>query len=452
MYRFAPSPTGDMHIGNLRAAIFNFICARQSKQDFILRIEDTDAARNIKGKEEEIKEILRLFGLSWQHYYVQSENLALHRKMALKLVAEKKAFACFCTSEELERKKEEAKAQKRAYRYDGTCEHLSDEAVLNNDKPFVIRLKKPTQTMIFKDLIKGELKFEPENIDSFVIMRADKTPTYNFACAIDDMSEGVTCIIRGEDHVSNTPKQEHIRASLGFTQKMIYAHLPIILNEEGVKMSKREAHSSVKWLLDEGLLPEAIANYLILLGNKTPREIFTLTESLEFFDIKKLSKAPARFDLKKLLQINREHIKRLDNEALCELLEFNKYGLEPGLKPAFAELAKFYTQEASTSKELGAKFDLIFDAQTREKLFQSSDAQEFKDEICALKAALNALEEPNLKDYESFKAELMQKTNLKGKAFFMPLRLLLMGSFHGPEFSEFYAAFKPFLKEKKWKL
>ncbi len=446
MYRFAPSPTGDMHIGNLRAAIFNYICARQNKEDFILRIEDTDTARNIAGKEEEIKEILRLFDISWQHFYVQSENLNLHRKMALKLVAEKKAFACFCTSEELEAKKEAALKAKKAYRYDGTCEHLSDEEVLNNDKPFVIRLKKPTHEMKFTDLIKGELKFEPENIDSFVIMRADKTPTYNFACAVDDMLEGVTCIIRGEDHVSNTPKQEHIRVSLGYTQKMIYAHLPIILNEEGVKMSKREAHSSVKWLLDEGILPAAIANYLIVLGNKTPREIFSLEENLEFFDIKKVAKAPARFDLKKLLQINREHIKRLDDENLCEILHFDKYDLSLDLKKAFANLAKFYTQEASTIKELRAKFDLIFDVKLKLSL---NEFKEFKDEITKLSDVLMSLDCANL-DYEGFKNALIQKTNLKGKSFFMPLRILLMGSLHGPEMSEFYAVFKPFLKEKKW--
>ena len=275
MYRFAPSPTGDMHIGNLRAALINYICSKQEKTDFILRIEDTDKARNIAGKEEEIKEILKLFGISWQHYYVQSENLKFHRQMALKLVSEKRAFACFCTEEELNAKKEAAKAQNKPYRYDGTCENLQDSDVLENEKPFVIRLKKPEKAMKFKDFIKGELCFEPENIDSFVIMRADKTPTYNFACAVDDMLEGVSCIIRGEDHVSNTPKQEHIRASLNYEKAMTYAHLPIILNEEGQKMSKREAHSSVKWLLESGILPSAVANYLLLLGNKTPCEIFS---------------------------------------------------------------------------------------------------------------------------------------------------------------------------------
>jgi len=430
MYRFAPSPTGDMHIGNLRAAIFNYLCAKKSGQDFILRIEDTDTARNIAGKDEEIKEILRAFGISWQHFYVQSENLRQHRQMALKLVANKKAFACFCTSEILEQKKEAAKKAGKAYRYDGACEHLKDSEVLENDKPFVIRLKKPQKAMEFTDLIKGQLHFEPENIDSFVIMRADKTPTYNFACAVDDMLEGVSCIIRGEDHTSNTPKQEHIRASLGYDKAMIYAHLPIILNDEGQKMSKREAHSSVKWLLEQGILPCAVANYLILLGNKTPREIFTLDEAVEFFDIKNVSKSPARFDMKKLLQINREHIRLLDDEKLNEILGFKGKNL--------ANLARFYTQEASTINELKEKLNAIFGAK---------NFGEFKDECEKIKGILNSPEFELAKDYESFKNELMQKSGLKGKSFFMPLRLVLTNSAHGPELSELYGLLKPFIKD-----
>ena len=427
MYRFAPSPTGDMHIGNLRAAVFNYICARQENTDFVLRIEDTDKARNIEGKEEEIKEILKLFGIKWQHFYIQSENLKFHRQMALKLVSEKKAFACFCTEEKLAKKKEEAKKKGIAYSYDGTCENLSDSEVLDNEKPFVIRLKKPKESIKFTDFIKGELTFEPQNLDSFVIMRADKTPTYNFACAIDDMLENITCIIRGEDHTSNTPKQEHIRQSLGYEQKMTYAHLPIILNEEGVKMSKREAHSSVKWLLENGILPEAIINYLIMLGNKTPCEIFTLEEALSWFSLKNLSKAPARFDLKKLLQINREHIKKLNNESLNSLLGFEK---------DLADLAKFYTQEASTLNEIKEKLKLIF---------APKDFKEFKEECEIL---IKTLKEHSLEEnYEDFKKALMQKTGLKGKNFFMPLRLILTGNTHGPELSDLYPLIKPFIAD-----
>lgn len=427
MYRFAPSPTGDMHIGNLRAALFNYIKAKQENKDFILRIEDTDNARNIPGKEEEIKEILKSFGISWQHYYVQSENLKFHRQMALKLVSEKKAFACFCTEEELNKKREIAKANNQAFRYDGTCENLNDIDVLNCEKPFVIRLKKPQNEMKFIDFIKGEISFNPQDIDSFVIMRVDKTPTYNFACAVDDMLEGVTCIIRGEDHVSNTPKQEHIRASLNYDKAMTYAHLPIILNEEGVKMSKREAHSSVKWMLDNGYLASAIANYLILLGNKTPKEIFTIEEAIEWFDLKNISKSPARFDVKRLMQINREHIKMLDDQELNKILNLNK---------DVAKLAKFYTQEASTINEIKEKI---------ENIFSPKQYDEFQNECTLIKTTLKDMVLSD--DYDEFKNSLMQKTGLKGKNFFMPLRLVLMGTKHGPELSEIYGLLKNFIKE-----
>ena len=420
MYRFAPSPTGDMHIGNLRAAIFNYICSIKDKSGFILRIEDTDTARNIKGKEEEIQEILHKFGIKWQTLYYQSKNLKFHREFAHKLLMDKKAFCCFCSSEILAQKKELAKQNGEAYRYDGTCERLSDEQVLECEKPFVIRMKKPASTMKFKDAIKGEISFEPENIDSFVIMREDKTPTYNFACAIDDMLEGVTFVIRGEDHVSNTPKQEWIRECVGFSEKIQYAHLPIILDNEGKKMSKRDSSSSVKWLLECGYMPEAIANYLILLGNKTPCEIFTIEEAAQWFDITKISKNPAKFDITKLAQINREHIKRASDERLSELFS---------LEISRANLIRFYTQESSLIPEISAKISAIFSPK--------NISEEWRENAEILRnLILNESEIPA--EFNEFKSNLMKKSALKGKAFFMPLRLLLTNSEHGPEFSELF--------------
>lgn len=428
MYRFAPSPTGDMHIGNLRAAIFNYICAIKNGKDFILRIEDTDTERNIKGKEKEIVEILAKFDIHPKHIYIQSENLKFHRQLASKLMIDKKAFACFCTEAELEAKKQKAKDESRAYRYDGTCERLSDEEVLNNEKPFVIRMKKPTKTMSFTDAIKGELSFEPDAVDSFVIMRADKTPTYNFACAVDDMLSGVSYVIRGEDHVSNTPKQELIREALGYTDKIGYAHLPIILNENGKKMSKRDDASSVKWMLEHGFMPEAIANYLILLGNKTPCEIFTIKEATKWFDITKISRSPAKFDIAKLEHVNREHIKLASNERLSELT---------GLSEKMACLIKFYTQESSLLPEIADKINKLYSPK--------STPDEFADEFEILKNCVK-----NIKDcqtYDEFKKELMSASGLKGKNFFMPLRYLLTGEFHGPELSELYVLIKNDIKE-----
>lgn len=428
MYRFAPSPTGDMHIGNLRAAIFNYICSLKDKKDFILRIEDTDTERNIKGKEKEIVEILEKFGITPKQIYIQSENLKFHRQLASKLLIDKKAFACFCTEEELAQKKEQAKKEGKPYRYDGTCQRLTDEEVLNNEKPFVIRMKKPNEQMSFTDAIKGELSFEPEAIDSFVIMRADKTPTYNFACAVDDMLEGVSFVIRGEDHVSNTPKQDLIRQGLGYTQKMKYAHLPIILNEDGKKMSKRDDASSVKWMLKTGFMPEAIANYLILLGNKTPTEIFTIKEASEWFDISKISRSPAKFDINMLKHVNREHIKLATPKRLSELT---------GLNENLADLIKFYTQESSLLPEIKEKVEKIFNTKI--------EPDEYKNEFEILKEAIKNLKPCD--NYNEFKSELMSITKLKGKNFFMPLRVLLTAELHGPELSELYPLIKDKIKE-----
>lgn len=428
MYRFAPSPTGDMHIGNLRAAIFNYIVSKQKGEGFILRIEDTDKERNIDGKDAEIKEILIKFGMKWDALYYQSKNLKFHREFANKLLMEKKAFCCFCTEEELANKKEIAKEKGVAYRYDGTCEKLSDYEVLDNLKPFVIRMKKPPQNMEFTDDIKGELSFEPDNIDNYVIMRADKTPTYNFACAVDDMLMDVSYVIRGEDHVSNTPKQDWIRQSLGYDKKLGYAHLPIILNKDGKKMSKRENDSSVKFLLESGYLPEAILNYLVLLGNKTPTEVFTLNDAIEWFDIKNISKSPAKFDIDKLTQLNREHIRLASDERLGELFE---------MEIKFADLIRFYTEEGSLIPEIKEKIEKIY--------AKKEIPDEFRENAEILRKEI--LDMPVFDEFDEFKKELVKRTNLKGKNFFMPLRILLTNQTHGPELRELYKFIKDDIKE-----
>lgn len=425
MYRFAPSPTGDMHIGNLRVAIFNYIASLQDKSGFILRIEDTDKERNIEGKDKEIMEILKKFGIKWDTLYYQSQNLKFHQEFGAKLLIDKKAFLCFCDDETLEKKREEDLNNGVAYRYDGSCESLSDEEILNNPRPAALRLKAPKTTQKFTDKIKGEIVFEPENIDSFVLLRADKTPTYNFACAIDDMLEGVTMIIRGEDHVSNTPKQNLIREALGYTQEISYAHLPIILNMNGRKMSKRDNSSSVSYLLDKGYMPEAIANYLILIGNKTPCEIFTIQEAASWFDISNISRSPAKFSEEKLAQINREHIKLASDDRLVEL----------GFSSP--DLARFYTQESSLIPEIIAKIDAINSAKIIPPQWQK-EADEIR------KVILN-MQIPH--SFDELKIVISDETNLKGKSLFMPLRLLLTGAEHGPELKDLYPLIRSDIKE-----
>ena len=319
MLRFAPSPTGDMHIGNLRAAILNFIIAKQRGEKFLIRIEDTDKARNIDGADKEILAILNLFGLFWDKLVYQSDNFKIHNDLAKQLIDKGQAFYCYATKEFLDKKREEALAQKRAFRYDDSWAE-----VCKNENPNpAIRLKGDlgAESIGFIDEIKGECKFSQNEIDSFVIIRDDKIPTYNFACAVDDMIYDISFIIRGEDHTSNTPKQMLVHKKLGYTKEIKYAHLPIILNDCGKKMSKRESESSVKWLLESGFLPKAILNYLLLMGNNPPCEIFTLDEAIEWFDLSQLSKSPVRFDMDLLRHINREHLKRLSESEMGLLLE-----------------------------------------------------------------------------------------------------------------------------------
>ncbi|MEO1941960.1 MAG: glutamate--tRNA ligase, partial [Campylobacterales bacterium] len=354
MVRFAPSPTGDLHLGNLRVALINWVVARQRGEPLLVRIEDTDRERNIPGKEREILELLEQFQLKPDRVIYQSENFHFHQQLAEKLLKDGKAYPCFCTPEEIREERERARIEGRPYRYSGRCRHLTSREVkrrLERGDKFTIRLKKPEKPIKFRDLIKGDLEFSPFDVDDFIILRADGTPTYNFACAVDDMLYNISLVIRGEDHLSNTPKQIHIRNQLGYQNPIQYAHLPIILNQQGKKLSKREAHFSVKWLLEEGYLPEAIANYLLLLGRSVPKEeeVFGLEEAVERFQLEQISRAPARFDLEKLRFLNRQHLRRL--KKLTPLLQ---------LDPKLEGLAQLYREEVSTLKELKEKLLQIY--------------------------------------------------------------------------------------------
>ena len=428
MLRFAPSPTGDMHIGNLRVAIFNYIVSKQLKEDLIIRIEDTDKERNIEGKDKEILEILNLFSIEYKTVFYQSDNLKYHQKMALQLMTQKKAFACFCSDEKLEELREESIKKGIPFRYDGFCENLSDEAVLNVNAPFTVRLKKPDHNIKFTDLLKGDFDYAPFDIDSFIILRQDKTPTYNYACSVDDMLMDISIVIRGEDHVSNTPKQIHIRDSLGYTKEIKYVHLPIILNAQtGKKMSKRDDASSVKWLIEQGFLPSAIANYLVLMGNKTPTEIFTLEEAIEWFKIENISKSSAKFDIDKLRFINRKHIENLDDMRLSKILGFADSDI--------GKLGKLFLEEASTIKEIKEKIEPIFATKTT--------LEDFENEFKAIKECLQKA--AYFDNYEDLKNHIVNETSLKGKNLFKPLRYILTGVENGPNLSDIYPLIKNYL-------
>lgn len=433
MLRFAPSPTGDMHIGNLRVAILNYLIAQQRKESFIVRIEDTDKARNIEGKDTEIMQILEKFALIHESVSHQSEHLHMHQTLAIRLLEEGKAFVCTCTAEHLDADRNNAKAQKVAYRYSGQCFDVNKEEHANLKEsgiPFVIRIKKPTEEIVNHDLIKGDIKTAANDVDSFVILRADGTPTYNFACACDDMLSGVDFIVRGEDHLSNTPRQKHIKTLLGYDAETTYAHLPIILNTAGEKMSKRDDASSVKWMFEEGFIPDAIINYLLLLGNsKAPKEIFTLPEAIEWFKIENISRSAAKFDIDKLRFINAEHLKLMDDKQLSTLFGFADADI--------GKLAKIYLEEASTINELVSKINPIFAA----KDFEGAWGEQMRTMEVLIQNA------PMMDTFDEFKSYLLKESGLKGKNLFNPLRLLLTGSEHGPELSEIYPLIKPYLLE-----
>ncbi len=421
MFRFAPSPTGDMHISDLRVALFNYICATQAKDKLLIRIEDTDKEQNIPGKDQEILEILSLFGITFSDVTYQSHNLKFHQQLATKLLMDKNAFSCFCTPETIAADRENSKANNIDYQYNGACENLQDDEVLNNESPFSVRVKRPSDDIELNDKIQGKIHFSKNAIDSFVILSVYKSPTYNFAADLDDLLADISMVIRSEEHMSDTPKQIMIRNYLGYDKEVEYVHLPLILNDS-------DDASSVKWLLEEGFLPSAIINYLIMIGNNTPTEIFDMQEALEWFDLAKISKSPAKFDITKLRQINREHIKRL---APLELAKFIGYSSKD-----LGELAKIYTEEGSTINEIKPKIDAIF--AKREPLA-------FQEEFATLSKI--AKDAPYFKEYNDFEAYLSTESGLKEEQLFTPLRFLLTGAENGPNLSDIYPHIKNYLGE-----
>ena len=316
MLRFAPSPTGDMNIANLRVAIFNYIVAKQKNEDLIIRIEDIDKEKNVEGKDKSILELLNLFSIEYSSVVYQSENLKYHQRIAMQLMTKKEAFSCFCSNDKLEELKLEAKENSKPNVYDGFCATLSEETVFNCNAPFTVRLKNPKENITFIDGLKGDIEYKSSEIDSFNILKHDKTPTYNYACAVDDMLYDISMVIRDEIYLSDTPKQIHLRNMLGYDKKIEYIHLPTILNEN------TDDDSSINYLIKEGFLPSAIANYLVLLGTNAPVEIFTLEDAIEWFDITKISNNSVKFDIKKLRFINKKHLELMDDLRLSKILGF----------------------------------------------------------------------------------------------------------------------------------
>ena len=359
--RFAPSPTGFMHVGNLRTALYEYLTARHENGTFVLRIEDTDRERYVEGATQVIYDTMKLAGLDHDEGpdiggdygpYVQSERLDMYKPYAEKLVAEGKAYRCFCTKERLEALKENAP---EGTGYDRHCRDLSEEEIQKNldaGIPYVIRQKMPlTGSTSYHDLVYGDITFPNEDLDDQILLKTDGFPTYNFANVIDDHTMGITHVVRGSEYLSSTPKYNLLYEAFGW-EIPTYIHLPLIMgksvDEEGneviSKLSKRHGSTGFMDLVNEGYLPEAIINYIALLGwaPKDTQEIFTLDELIKAFDINGISKSPAVFDYDKLSWVNQEHIKAMSDEEFLEHAKpyYDEAGVDPSCYELLAELLK----------------------------------------------------------------------------------------------------------------
>jgi glutamyl-tRNA synthetase len=319
--RLAPSPTGPLHLGTVRTALFNWLFARHYNGEFILRIEDTDKERSKKEYETQIIEGLKWLGLNWDNdLYRQSERTEIYKKYLQKLLDEKKAYYCYCTKEELEAQKEAMITAGLPPKYSGHCRNLTEPP--KDREPQVIRFKMPETQIVFEDLIKGKVEFDASLFGDIVIAKNLEEPLYNFAVVVDDYEMKITHVIRGEDHLSNTPKQIAIANALGF-KPPIYAHLPLILSPDRSKMSKRYMETSFLDYKEQGYLPEALINFLALLGwhDKGDREIFSLEELIEKFDIKRIQKTGAVFDIQKLNHFNAYYLKKMGVDKILDYLK-----------------------------------------------------------------------------------------------------------------------------------
>jgi glutamyl-tRNA synthetase len=330
--RFAPSPTGYLHIGGARTALFNYLFAKHTGGKFILRIEDTDKERSTQASLTEILEALKWLGLDWdegpgkggdESLYFQTKRLPIYHKFADKLLSEGKAYKCFCTKEELDAARKQAEASKTAFKYSGKCRNLTAEEVKKNEaagKPFTVRLKvEQTGEIIVNDIVRGEVRVQNATLDDMIILRADKMPIYNFVVVVDDAEMGITHVIRGEDHLSNTPKQIHMYNALGFPIPQ-FAHIPLILGQDKSKLSKRHGEVAVLKYREKGYLPEAMINYLAMLGwsPEGTEDILTMEQIIEKFTLERVHKAGAMFDNAKLQHINGVYIRKMGLDELTE--------------------------------------------------------------------------------------------------------------------------------------
>ncbi len=353
--RFAPSPTGHLHIGGARVALYCWLYAHKMKGKFILRIEDTDTERSTQESVQAILDGMHWLGLNYDEGpYYQTKRFDRYREVIERLLKEDKAYRCYCSKERLEALRAEQMAQKEKPRYDGHCRDLKEP----QSGSYVVRFRNPQEGSVdFEDLIRGKLSFSNTELDDLIISRSDGTPTYNFTVVVDDWDMGVTHVIRGDDHINNTPRQINILHALA-AKPPLYAHLPMILGPDGKRLSKREGAASVMDYREEGILPEALLNYLVRLGwSHGDQEIFSLAEMRDWFEIQDINKAPAALNPDKLLWLNQHYMKTQGPEAVAKRLSWymEKLGIDLQKGPPLTEIVKAQCERVKTLKEMAEK-------------------------------------------------------------------------------------------------
>ncbi len=454
--RFAPSPTGYLHVGGARTALFNWLFARHHGGSFILRIEDTDVERSTEESARQIIQSLTWLGIDWDEGplkggdygpYFQSERLSLYREYSQKLLDEGKAYLCFCTQEELAREREEARKQGRPPRYSGRCRDLSleeRERCLEEGRRPVIRLMVPRQgTTVVSDLIRGEVSFENKVFDDFIIVKSDGMPTYNFACVVDDSTMKISHVIRAEEHLSNTPKQMMLYRALGFSLPK-FAHVPMILAPDRSKLSKRHGATSVEEFREQGYLPEVIVNYLALLGWSPGdnREIMGIDEIITEFSLDRVSKTAAVYDTKKLTWLNAHYIREtaVDDLIKTALPFLEKEGIlrEPVPDSTYQKLrdaVEAVQDRVKTVAEIPHAVSYFFsdDFEYEEKGVNKHFKKEgVADLLRAARERLAEVEPFDLETTEKAYRALIAERGIKGGQLIHPTRVALTGRTFGP--------------------
>jgi glutamyl-tRNA synthetase len=434
--RFAPSPTGYLHIGGARTALFNLLFARHHGGAFILRIEDTDRERSTPEAIEAIIESLKWLDLAWDEGpFFQTQRFDLYKEKVRELLAAGKAYPCTCTAAELEQKRQAAMKEKRKPMYDGTC-RPPDGVIppLPEGKPYTIRFRGPREgTTIVEDLVKGPVAFENRELDDLIIARSDGTPTYNFCVVVDDIDMGVTHIIRGDDHLANTPRQILLYQALGRTPPA-FAHVPLILGLDKARLSKRHGATSVTAYRDMGYFPEALSNYLVRLGwSHGDQEIFSRAELIEKFALENVGKSAGIFNPEKLLWLNAHYLKTRPLSQLADdvvpFIEAKGYPLPPDKKWRERMVATLQ-ERAKTLVELVelAYFYLSDDIKYDEKAANKFLTPEIRGPLSELIEKLDTLKDFDEKSIEAAFTEVLSRHNLQLGKLAQPVRVALTGT------------------------